>query len=208
MGRAERRAQMKNHKRDRRVETIGFEKVFGSLTEARNELAAIWPETDQYLDTPSGAAVLNYTLLGQSDAEFTTNMERIRGDGSLEAKIASVTDSKGQETLLAQTFVVKGAVCLTGWGKTSFGWEPVKGGYLAFVETWQGFVFKGVERVAAKALAMGWNRTLETPATRGQRRAGDVSHLQEFLAQGAAKHAASLEPQRIHAEGRPAAAGA
>jgi hypothetical protein len=197
MGRAERRAQMKNHKKDRRALTIGFEKVFTSITEARSELATIWPETDQYLDTPAGRLLVEYSLLGQTDAELEARMEVVRGDGSAAAKTASITDSQGRETLLATAFGVKGAICLTGWGKTSFGWEPVKGGYLAFIETWKGYVFKGEERVAAKALDMGWRRILETPATRGQRRAGNTDPLKEFLAEAAAKEAAKLEPLRV-----------
>lgn len=194
MARAERRAM--NHRKDKRVLIVGFEKKFDSLTEARTELAMIWPETDQYLDTPAGGVVLNYSLLEKTDDELAANMKLLNGSGR-----ASVLDSKGQETLLAKAFGVKGSVCLIGWGGAGFGWErPKSGGYMAFIETWPGRVFKGEEKVAAKAKSMGWRPNLETTFTRGQRRMGNVDDLKEFLAKGATEVAATLEPSRIRAE--------
>lgn len=195
MARADRRAM--GRRPDKRVLTVGFEKKFDSLTEARTELALIWPETDQYLDTPAGATVMNYSLLGESDDQLAANMKLLHGTGR-----NSVMDSKGQETLLAKAFGVKGSVCLIGWGGAGFGWErPKGGGFLAFIETWPGRVFKGEEKVSLKAKSMGWRLNLETMATRGQRRMGNVDDLKAFLGQDAARQAAMMRPEGLQAAG-------
>lgn len=177
------------------LRTIGFEKRFDSLTEARDEMAGIWPEVEKLLDTPAGKVLIQYSLLGQTDDELETTMKTLNEGGR-----GAVLDSKGEETLLARAFGVKGSVCLVSWGGAGFGWELAKPGFTAFIEAWPGRFFKRGEKVDQKCRVLGWSQCLEVDATRGQRRMGPVDDLKRFLARGANETAAMLTPQRLAAE--------
>lgn len=178
------------------VAVIGFEKRFDSVTEARTELATIWPETDNLLDTEAGKVLVQYSLLRESDAVLDANMALLNAAGR-----KSTLNSKGEETLLAKAFGVRGAVCFVSWAHAAFGWEPVKpNGFMAFIEVWPRRVFKRGQSVEQKSASMGWRPCIEVEATRGQRRMGRSEDLEAFLAQGASETAKMLNPQRLLAE--------
>ncbi len=177
------------------VRVIGFEKRFDSLTEARTELEKIWPETENLLDTEAGRALLQYSLLGETDVQLDATMKILNASGR-----TSVLNSKGEETLLARAFGIKGSVCLVSWGGAGFGWELADPGFTVFIEAWPGRFFKRGLHVEQECVARGWKQNIEVEATRGQRRMGPVDDLKRFLAKGASETAAMLAPQRLATE--------
>jgi len=177
----------------KRVNLVGFEKHFDSVTEARSELASIWPEIENLLDTEAGKVLVQYSLLQESDDKLDADMALLNAAGR-----KSTLNSKGEETLLAKAFGVKGAVCFVAWTHVAFGWEPMKkGGFTAFIEVWPKRVFKRGQYVEQKAVSMGWRQNIEVEATRGQRRMGRSEDLEAFLMQGANEAARMLMPSRL-----------
>lgn len=174
------------------VSVIGFEKRFTSMTEAREELAVVWPATAKILGTELGKSVLRYSVLKQDDETFEADLALLRASGNL-----AIMDGK-TEAPIARLVADHGKVCFITWFGAGFGWEPTKtGGFLAFMETWPTRYFKKGKTVEPMCDKMGWRRVLETPMTVGLRRMGDVSDLERILNEDAKRMAAINGPERL-----------
>jgi hypothetical protein len=178
------------------LRVVGFEKPFGSLTEAHEELRSIWPEALDILSTEIGKSLVRYSILKQSDDTLEADLKLLNLD-----QLKAIRDEKGRETPLARAFGIKGSVCFVVWHGAGFGWELVKGGgFLMFVETWPKRHFRRGQKVEQKCRALGWSPNLEVENTRGQRRMGSVRDLEALLAKDAEKRAAMLRPERLLTE--------
>lgn len=178
------------------LRVVGFEKKFGSLTEAHDELRSIWPEALDILSTEIGKSLVRYSILKQSDDTLEADLKLLNLN-----QLQAIKDERGRETPLARAFGIKGNVCFVVWHGAGFGWEPVKGGgFLMFVETWPKRYFKRGLKIEQKCRTLGWTPNLEVEATRGQRRMGPVHDLEALLAKDADKRAAMLRPERLLSE--------
>ncbi len=151
-----------------RINVIGFERRFFSLTEGIDELGLVWPDSRRILDLSEvGVMAVRYSMLSQSDEELEANWRILKASGK-----PMSADLNGKATPFAQLFVDKGLVAVSTWDGGTFGWEPMKktGGYLFFVEAWRNRRFTPESMIWRGAEENGWYRVLEVQATYGARR--------------------------------------
>jgi len=161
-----------------RLNVIGFEKVFASLTEGIDELGRVWPETGRILSGPLGDMLTRYTLTQMTDAALSADWKLYHAGGG---KVNVGAD--GKINSFANLVADRGRVYVASWIEACFGWEPTKDGFLFFIESWLGRSFHPESSLRRSAETNGWRRVLEHPRllrkvvrTKGRRRVRKTLH--------------------------------
>ncbi len=164
---------------------IGFEKRFGSMTEAIGELPSVLgPGADliHIMSTPIARAAVDYSIGEWSDEAMTAQ-------GKI---IASRQDPWGlpdgkSSCPAGQIYFNKGFVSVASVQGYGFGWKPSPdGGWTAWVESWPaigslpGMEFPAGGDVAARAKEQQWNPIYQFNKS-GERRMGNVTELPDHV---------------------------